>query len=307
MRKKRTDISIAVPFWGKGALKSLGIRRGTKARILCNLTSLACNPLVVEKLWLLKPAVKVRSHPRLHAKLYAGDEFLIVGSSNASMNGLTVEGDELKGWIEANVLTDDKALVAKGAKLFKTVWNAEETTPVTRASLTAAKRAWKLRPRPTANTNTSKSIFECCRRSPEQFEHVYVFAYDQGLGKRQTKTLREVRKNAAAPNSNREGDFRKAWGFDFGDDRVKQDCWIIDLNCKTPNRPTISGAARVTGLLLKDVNLTLAIPGRVRSLAGQSFSIRSGEKAALKRNRKRFLRRGLVLLPQALRIIDGKR
>jgi hypothetical protein len=41
---------IAVPFWGKGAIKILGLGRRENVRIICNLNSTACNPHVIENL-----------------------------------------------------------------------------------------------------------------------------------------------------------------------------------------------------------------------------------------------------------------
>src|SRR5205085_9503170 len=119
LKTQDTEISVAVAFWGKDALKKLGIKKGTKARIICNLSSWACNPKVIEALWLLKPSVQVRSHPRLHAKLYIAGRHVIVGSSNASANGLTLEGDELAGWVEANALSDDPAFLNSSIALFE--------------------------------------------------------------------------------------------------------------------------------------------------------------------------------------------
>src|SRR5205085_9376969 len=156
LQERTTEMSVAVAFWGKDALKKLGIKKGTKARIICNLSSWACNPAVIEKLWLLKPTVQVRSHPRLHAKLYITGRHAIVGSSNASANGLTLEGDELAGWVEANALTDDPAFLKRSLALFDDLWKSKETVQVTRTRLEAAKHLWEMRPRPPLS---QKSLF----------------------------------------------------------------------------------------------------------------------------------------------------
>src|SRR4051812_16745180 len=73
---------IAVPFWGKGAAKLLGLDSEGDVRVICNLDQPGCNPYVIEALRDLK--IKVKTHPRLHAKIYATEALAIVGSSNAS-------------------------------------------------------------------------------------------------------------------------------------------------------------------------------------------------------------------------------
>src|SRR3546814_14672636 len=98
---------LAVAFWGHGAVDSLGLNVADNARMICNLESGATNPVEVEK---LMRSAKVKSHPRLHAKLYAAGDWVIVGSSNASSNGLALESRDLAGWIDANILSKDASL-----------------------------------------------------------------------------------------------------------------------------------------------------------------------------------------------------
>ncbi len=135
---------VAVPFWGKGAIKSLGFAPGLKARVVCNLASVAVyNPWVIDELRKLK-GIQVRSHPRLHAKLYAANGFVIVGSSNASANGLALEGREVSGWIEANILTDDEDVVRDVQIFFEEIWESDETTRVTTLAVAAFFRGAKM-------------------------------------------------------------------------------------------------------------------------------------------------------------------
>ena|ERR1700754_3027088 len=88
-KKKAKNAFIAVPFWGKGAVKTLALRKGDPIRIVCNLDHPGCNPEVIEEIkYRLK--IRVRTHPRLHAKIYGTEHSAIIGSSNVSTNGLTV-------------------------------------------------------------------------------------------------------------------------------------------------------------------------------------------------------------------------
>jgi hypothetical protein len=96
LRGNGANCFIAAPFWGNGAPELLEVTRGSQ--IICNLESPGCNPNVVRALR-DTPGVLLRSHPQLHAKIYATNNFVIVGSSNASTKGLGANG---VAWIEAN-------------------------------------------------------------------------------------------------------------------------------------------------------------------------------------------------------------
>lgn len=106
------EAKIAVPFWGAGASEALGLERsGLRVEIVCNLESGACNPHEIRKIQALGDHVSVRSDPRLHGKVYWTPTAVVLGSSNASTNGLAVEGGALSGWAEANVLSQDAGLI----------------------------------------------------------------------------------------------------------------------------------------------------------------------------------------------------
>jgi hypothetical protein len=223
---------IAVPFWGKDAIKILGLGRRENVRIICNLNSTACNPHVIENLKKVK-GVSIRSHARLHAKIYAGPKFVIVGSSNASTNGLTEEGDAALGWIEANLATDNLKVVQLVRKLFEELWNSGETTPIDASALSRAKIAYKNRPRNNRLAN----------------------------GKQKFASLK---KGMVGPTKNlTAADFRKAWAYQFSN-VLPKDSWIIDLDCIKSEYFRVRGCAQVTGLQLKvrgEEDLMLALRG----------------------------------------------
>lgn len=135
-----SDIRLAVAFWGAGAAKALGLAKGRKARVICNLMSGGTNPSEIKTLQSL--GIDVRKHPTLHAKIgLIGDALSFVGSSNMSTNGLGFEGDEQSGWEEANVMFDhaDSAVSAR----FETLWG--EATPITPVDIKAAIERWRPR------------------------------------------------------------------------------------------------------------------------------------------------------------------
>lgn len=110
LSKADSMVAVAAPFWGSGAAKKLGLSKKDRgrARILCNLDQTGCNPRAIKKLFDL--GLKIRSHPRLHAKIYAASKFAIVGSSNVSNNGLPEMERAHLASIEANVLCTDQNL-----------------------------------------------------------------------------------------------------------------------------------------------------------------------------------------------------
>jgi hypothetical protein len=87
--KGRTDVRIAVPFWGKDAVDLLVLSRAKGGQIICNLESGCCDPDVIDK---LRGRFTVKTHARLHGKLYCTSKAASVGSSNVSTNGLAVTG-----------------------------------------------------------------------------------------------------------------------------------------------------------------------------------------------------------------------
>jgi len=300
---------IAVPFWGKGAIKLLGLGRGQKIRVICNLAASACNPYVIADLKKLR-GISLRTHPRLHAKIYAAQKFSIVGSSNASTNGLAVEGDTLKGWIEANLLSDDQNLVRDTLDRFDEIWASQETQLVTASALRKAKIAWDNRPKQNA-TPTARTLLAACRETPELFRSVFIAPYTTNLDPGARRLLGDVRKNAVPVPGLSAAGFRKASGYQF-EEMFPPGGWILDLDCRNPDKPKVGGCSQVPkpSLRLKvdgEVDLTLTLPGSVR-LDGKLFRIASAEKAALEAHARKFLRKDrLVSLNEAIRIIDSRR
>jgi len=307
-RKQSSEAVVAVPFWGNGAASALGLTENDPVRILCNLDHPGCNPDAIDELRGLR--IKVRTHPRLHAKLYATKQVAIVGSSNVSTNGLTVEGAASKGWIEANVCSDDPTLVADALALFETIWEDPETRPVRKLDIEAARKTranWRM---PVAVPG-KKTLFAACRERPDDFRSVYVAAYDEGLGDNGRRQLREVKDRALPPKPGMStSDFRKAWGYQFED--IPEGAWLIGLNCRRPNQPRYVGCAKATGLRLTvdgETDLTIAIPGVVEAPgSGARLRVSAAEKASLVMNATRILDRNTLLpLPDAIKIIDRSR
>jgi len=135
---------LAVAFWGKGAVRRLGLgQRKGETRILCHLFSGCCNRDEIKKL--LKPKIEVRYLNGLHAKLYCTQKGAIVDSSNASANGLGDEDAELAGNIELNVLFDAKSLQVAAEVWFDQHWKDAEDNVVDEDIAESARAVWKRR------------------------------------------------------------------------------------------------------------------------------------------------------------------
>jgi hypothetical protein len=304
---------IAVPFWGRGAVATLGLTSGARLRVICNLDHPGCNPDVIAELRKLK--IKVKTHPRLHAKIYATPDLAIVGSSNVSTNGLTVEGSGAKGWIEANVASTDPAFVKSVIDLFMEVWNDEASRMVSKGDIKAARDARKARPPMLYDLPRRASLFDSVRTKPDSFSNVFVAAYTTGLGVEGKRLLKEVRSGATQSRAGLSAsDFRRAWGYQF--ESIPEGAWLVDLDCKDIDKPKVHGCAKATGLSLsvesedEDENdLAIALQ-RMISIGGRSFPLLGSEKDKLCTDAKRILKaaRGKLLpITDAVAIIDRRK
>lgn len=116
--REQNKLDIAVAFWGEGAIKELGLDQpGRKFRVLLDLSAGASNPDEVRALWKLAPK-SVKVVERLHAKAYVTPSQALIGSANASANGLGWEGKEATSWHELGMLTDDNTTVRATQKWF---------------------------------------------------------------------------------------------------------------------------------------------------------------------------------------------
>lgn len=160
-----THAKLAVAFWGKGAIERLGLDRpGLTAEILCNLESGACNPKELRRLY-DHPGVTLRSHPALHAKVWWTAGGAVLGSSNASANGLAVEGEAAGGWHEANVMLSEAGVLDDIDRWFTRLSDAGYA--VEPEDIDRAAELWKARARiaPTGR-RLARTLFEAWRASP---------------------------------------------------------------------------------------------------------------------------------------------
>lgn len=300
--KRAGSAVIAVPFWGKGAVKLLGLDAGHVVRVICNLDHPGCNPFVIEEL--RKHKVRVRTHRRLHAKLYATDAAAIVGSSNASTNGLTVEGKEAQGWVELNVASGEAGFVAGVLAEFECLWDSDETVQVRAVDIKRAKARRAKLPPFGALFEDDLGLFEAVRKMPAAFADVYLAVYDDDLSKNAKGALSGFQKNATGlPDSGFDtASIKNAWGYQL--DRMPEPAWLIDVSCKG-QAPKYVGTARSLGIRIAvndgdgdpENELVPALRGPI-VVGGQSFRPDKAERALLERYAMALLKRsGGVPLP----------
>ena len=186
IRKLLTGAAIAklaVAFWGKGAIERLDLdKAGLQADILCNLDSGACNPAELHRIRAL-PGISLRSHPSLHAKVYWTPSGAVLGSSNASANGLALENDAAGAWSEANVLLEEAAVLADIETWFKTLFDAGHE--VLDDDLDRAEMIWKARTRmaPTGKRLVGKLLTAFANApSHPAWKQVKLAFWKDGLG-----------------------------------------------------------------------------------------------------------------------------
>ena len=137
------DVRIAVAFWGRGAAKSLGLdeRNAEAVRIVVNAQTGGCNPSEL-RLLLKRFGENVRTNASLHAKLYANQDEVLVGSANASANGLGFDGDdEVEGWAEACVHSRAPTVCSDASRWFESIW--DESMVLTPEIIRQADELWR--------------------------------------------------------------------------------------------------------------------------------------------------------------------
>lgn len=188
--ENKNKVRFAVAFWGKGIIEDLSIDPAN-TEIVCNLSMGGTNPDVIEEL-LTRGAV-VRHSNQLHSKLYLTDSIGVIGSSNASANGLSMEGEECSGWLETNIVfsaEEDGELYGDAETHFKSIWTA--ATPLCGSDdpvLAKARDAWKKKrhSNPFIGVEEGESLLWHIKNKPEVLEdgHEVYIVISRGEGSKE--------------------------------------------------------------------------------------------------------------------------
>jgi PLD-like domain len=169
--------TIAVAFWGSDSIEQLGLNNrdhnSHKLRIVCNLAMGGTNPFEIERLMKLQ-GILVEQSDRLHGKVYFFDDAVMIGSSNASANGLSFEGNDALGWHEANIVSYDPDVVKSASDWLSGLGSCE----ITPSAIEAAKIAWTKRRQNLSPLGTGQSILGLLRdKSALTGRGVFVVVY----------------------------------------------------------------------------------------------------------------------------------
>jgi len=200
VRQQSTHLDIAVAFWGTGAVEQLGLNDAKKSyRILLDLTSGGSNPKVVAQLLKLRPKF-VRCVDRLHAKAFIGKNEVVIGSANASANGLGAEGSEATHWHELGLTTKSASDVAAAQSWFEALWAGSKT--ITPKMLADAEVKWKKRQqqRPQAPAS-STDLLTAASANPDAFKNrgMYITVSTKKLSAKAENVRKEKAKETRSP------------------------------------------------------------------------------------------------------------
>jgi PLD-like domain len=193
-------VRVAVAYWGVGSLDRLDIRIRSAADndiiVVCDLMSGACNPAEIERLQKILGESRVLTRDQLHAKVWLTDRGAIVGSSNASANGLGFEGDELEGSIEANIFVDNAETLAAISRWFENDVLGE-ARKITKPGFREAHRRWKRRRVTRPLLSKQGSLLGAIRVDPTSLanRNVSVWVYEHtGLSRWASRSLESEQK-----------------------------------------------------------------------------------------------------------------
>ncbi len=147
------EIYCIVAFWGSGAeqlFSGMNRRKIKRTKIVCNLTMGGTNPNVIENL--RNTGFQIRHNPTLHSKVYWIDSGVVVGSANASANGLSLEGRDQDGWLEAAIFSSRESEINTVQQYVNEIW--AQSNMIEPQDMQNAHARWRRRrPFPTARNN----------------------------------------------------------------------------------------------------------------------------------------------------------
>lgn len=215
--------TLVVAFWGNGAIERLGLDKPWRSlRVVCNLESGACNPAEITRLQAI-PNVEVRTDWRLHGRVYLTPDNVVLGSSNASSNGLVVEGAAALGWAEANIESSDPKFLEEIATWCGTRF--EQAVPIDDGMLDLARASWSARKTfaPVAGPLTA-DLIDLVRREPNHvaFENIKVVQWARKASPEANAVFLEALETDQSLTGT---DIYEGWGTDMA-----VDDWLIDFN-----------------------------------------------------------------------------
>jgi hypothetical protein len=258
---ERADLAIA--YWGDGAIKLLEIDHSKPVRIICDLMGGGSNPKEIGKL-LEKDNVRVKHLSDFHAKVFWTPTSVIVGSANASTNGLG--NTRTFGTIEAALQTDDGTVLDDVQEWFKRLWRRADT--VTDALISQATATWD----PFTSRDT---VLGLLRSKGSRFQqHVSLVYIDEPAEQPALEKFRSVAENYYTPAQLSRYEDGDGPFFQAGrsTDEVEKDCKPGDyiINCAYKDTPV--SRIRVPGAIkISDDDCIVLVDDGLRNLGRLRF------------------------------------
>ena len=228
----QSPLKCAVAFWGQAIVEVLK-NNEKEVQIICNLNSGACNPHVIEELK-EEDNITIKTHSNLHAKVYLTKDSALVGSANASANGLNLENGELKGWLEAGILLEDTSLLKEIDTWFNDLW--KEAKNIASTDLKKAKELWQKR-RLNRPTKTKESLLEVLRKNPQEIKdrNIYLILYREEGSKEAEKTFDDKKSSFVEEEDLEKLTYYEDW------EELPEDAYLVDFDCKSTKHIQFTG------------------------------------------------------------------
>ncbi|MBY2943111.1 hypothetical protein HF264_26005 [Rhizobium leguminosarum] len=174
---KSVSVRLAIAFWGGGAVDAIGLTAGHKIEIICNLEMGGTNPDEIEEI--IRLGAKVHAHKTLHAKMGIASNFGFLGSSNASANGLGLQGAEARAWEELNVIFENAADIDRlNVEFARLKSEAGDPLKIGDHRITLARERWQIRKThfpPPSTKEPTRSVLELLKSDPESLKGKFAY------------------------------------------------------------------------------------------------------------------------------------
>jgi hypothetical protein len=188
-------VRCAVAFWGNGAAGALFDERGLPedAKIICEIGMGCSNPDELTKLGAPNNP-KLKFMAGLHAKVYISSKGLVVGSANASDNGIGFfKSAKL---IEAGTFHEPESETYKqGAEWFERTFQG--CKQIDTEALERAGRLWRARPpsrrAPESHEQDPASLLDAVVTDPQRFRGVgFVFTFGRATKEQRDEAAKAI-------------------------------------------------------------------------------------------------------------------
>jgi hypothetical protein len=195
------DVGCAVAFWGigsRGFLDSTGARSG-QFRIVCDTSMGGTHPEALRSLG-APGDPSVRYHDGLHAKVYVSEVGVVVGSANASDNGIGFGNGE-PGLTEAGTFHEAGSDVWESARAWFDRLHSKASI-VDDAAIERARRRFRPRSGPRNDRHTRPgSLVDMVLAHPERFDGIGFVVVSASSTPEERETARRSAKKAGIERS----------------------------------------------------------------------------------------------------------